>query len=133
VRRVAALDTFVAYSPELEDEILPQVDDIASAVLTWRATDTTRRRAPSRLPMNSCLKRGRRSTKLGAKDFSGLCLAYAAQALVPVRAMSARSICSSASCIDSPVTSDISQTNSRSPSRACRVRQTIMTWFQSTR
>jgi 2-oxoisovalerate dehydrogenase E1 component len=33
VRRVAALDTFVAYAPELEDEILPQVDDIASAVL----------------------------------------------------------------------------------------------------
>jgi len=34
VRRVAALDTFVAYSPELEDEILPQVDDIASGVLS---------------------------------------------------------------------------------------------------
>jgi 2-oxoisovalerate dehydrogenase E1 component len=33
VRRVAALDTFVAYSPELEDEILPQVDDIASGIL----------------------------------------------------------------------------------------------------
>jgi 2-oxoisovalerate dehydrogenase E1 component len=32
VRRVAALDTFVAYSPPLEDEILPQVDDIVSAV-----------------------------------------------------------------------------------------------------
>jgi pyruvate/2-oxoglutarate/acetoin dehydrogenase E1 component len=30
---VAALDTFVAYSPELEDEILPQVDDIASGIL----------------------------------------------------------------------------------------------------
>ena len=34
VRRVAALDTFVAYSPELEDEILPQVDDIASGILS---------------------------------------------------------------------------------------------------
>jgi 2-oxoisovalerate dehydrogenase E1 component len=34
VRRVAALDTFVAYAPELEDEILPQVDDIASGILT---------------------------------------------------------------------------------------------------
>ena len=33
VKRVAALDTFVAYSPELEDEILPQVDDIASGIL----------------------------------------------------------------------------------------------------
>jgi 2-oxoisovalerate dehydrogenase E1 component len=33
VRRVAALDSFVAYSPELEDEILPQPDDIASAIL----------------------------------------------------------------------------------------------------
>ena len=34
VRRVAALDTFVGYAPELEDEILPQVDDIASALLS---------------------------------------------------------------------------------------------------
>ncbi len=34
VRRVASLDTFVAYAPELEDEILPQVDDIASAILS---------------------------------------------------------------------------------------------------
>ena len=33
VRRVAALDTFVAYSPELEDEILPQVDDVVAAIL----------------------------------------------------------------------------------------------------
>ncbi len=33
VRRVAALDTFVAYNPDLEDEILPQPDDIVSAIL----------------------------------------------------------------------------------------------------
>jgi 2-oxoisovalerate dehydrogenase E1 component len=33
VRRVAALDTFVAYSPDLEDEILPQPEDIVSAIL----------------------------------------------------------------------------------------------------
>ena len=33
VRRVAALDTFVAYAPELEDEILPQVDDIAAGIV----------------------------------------------------------------------------------------------------
>jgi 2-oxoisovalerate dehydrogenase E1 component len=31
VKRVAALDTFVAYNPDLEDVILPQVDDLASA------------------------------------------------------------------------------------------------------
>ncbi|UCC83002.1 MAG: dehydrogenase E1 component subunit alpha/beta [Gemmatimonadota bacterium] len=33
VRRVAALDTFVAYAPQLEDAILPQVDDIQAAIL----------------------------------------------------------------------------------------------------
>lgn len=33
VRRIAALDTFVAYCPDLEDEILPQVDDILSGIL----------------------------------------------------------------------------------------------------
>jgi 2-oxoisovalerate dehydrogenase E1 component len=33
VRRVAATDTFVAYSPEMEDEILPQVDDIAASIV----------------------------------------------------------------------------------------------------
>ncbi|HXG64821.1 MAG TPA: dehydrogenase E1 component subunit alpha/beta [Blastocatellia bacterium] len=33
VRRVAATDTFVAYNPELEDEILPQVNDIVSSIL----------------------------------------------------------------------------------------------------
>jgi 2-oxoisovalerate dehydrogenase E1 component len=33
VRRVAALDTFVAYAPELEDEILPQVDDVMVGIL----------------------------------------------------------------------------------------------------
>ncbi|HYE66674.1 MAG TPA: dehydrogenase E1 component subunit alpha/beta [Pyrinomonadaceae bacterium] len=32
VRRVAALDTFVAYAPQLEDAILPQVDDVAQAI-----------------------------------------------------------------------------------------------------
>jgi 2-oxoisovalerate dehydrogenase E1 component len=32
VRRVAATDTFVAYAPELEDVILPQVDSIRAAM-----------------------------------------------------------------------------------------------------
>lgn len=32
VRRVAATDTFVAYQPTLEDEILPQTSDIVHAV-----------------------------------------------------------------------------------------------------
>jgi 2-oxoisovalerate dehydrogenase E1 component len=32
VRRIGALDTFVGYSPVLEDEILPQVADIAGAI-----------------------------------------------------------------------------------------------------
>ncbi len=32
VRRVAAMDTFCAYQPKLEDEILPQTEDIAAAV-----------------------------------------------------------------------------------------------------
>jgi 2-oxoisovalerate dehydrogenase E1 component len=32
VRRVAAMDTYCAYQPVLEDEILPQADDIARAV-----------------------------------------------------------------------------------------------------
>ena len=32
VRRLAATDTFVGYAPELEDFILPQVDDIAAAI-----------------------------------------------------------------------------------------------------
>jgi 2-oxoisovalerate dehydrogenase E1 component len=33
VRRIAATDTFVAYHPDLEDEILPQVDDIVAEAL----------------------------------------------------------------------------------------------------
>jgi 2-oxoisovalerate dehydrogenase E1 component len=32
VRRVAALDTFVGYAPQLEDTILPQVEDVAKAI-----------------------------------------------------------------------------------------------------
>ena len=32
VRRVAATDTFVAYAPQLEDAILPQVADVARAI-----------------------------------------------------------------------------------------------------
>ncbi|MEJ7713191.1 MAG: transketolase C-terminal domain-containing protein [Pyrinomonadaceae bacterium] len=32
VRRVAALDTFVAYAPQLEDVILPQVDNVLDAI-----------------------------------------------------------------------------------------------------
>lgn len=32
VRRVAALDTFVAYAPQLEDTILPQVEDVLKAI-----------------------------------------------------------------------------------------------------
>jgi 2-oxoisovalerate dehydrogenase E1 component len=33
VRRVAALDTFVAYAPQLEDIILPQAADVAKAII----------------------------------------------------------------------------------------------------
>jgi 2-oxoisovalerate dehydrogenase E1 component len=33
VRRVASTDTFVAYAPELEDVILPQVDDLQQAIV----------------------------------------------------------------------------------------------------
>ena len=32
VKRVAALDTFVAYQPDTEDAILPQTEDIAEAL-----------------------------------------------------------------------------------------------------
>jgi 2-oxoisovalerate dehydrogenase E1 component len=32
IRRVAALDTFVAYAPQLEDVILPQATDVAKAI-----------------------------------------------------------------------------------------------------
>jgi 2-oxoisovalerate dehydrogenase E1 component len=33
VKRVAATDTFVAYAPELEDVILPQVETLKRAML----------------------------------------------------------------------------------------------------
>jgi 2-oxoisovalerate dehydrogenase E1 component len=36
VRRVAALDTFVAYAPQLEDVILPQVADVLKAITELR-------------------------------------------------------------------------------------------------
>src|SRR5438045_5853435 len=32
IKRVAAMDTFVAYQPLLEDEILPQADDLFKAM-----------------------------------------------------------------------------------------------------
>ena len=32
VRRIAATDTFVAYAPELEDVILPQVESLGKAM-----------------------------------------------------------------------------------------------------
>ena len=32
VKRVASLDTFVAYAPEVEDAILPQTEDVLKAV-----------------------------------------------------------------------------------------------------
>ena len=32
VKRVAALDSFVAYHPDLEDAILPQIEDISAAI-----------------------------------------------------------------------------------------------------
>jgi len=32
VRRVCALDTFVAYAPQLEEAILPQVADVVKAI-----------------------------------------------------------------------------------------------------
>lgn len=37
VRRVGALDTFVGYAPSLEDAILPQVEDLARAILDLAA------------------------------------------------------------------------------------------------
>ncbi len=33
VRRVASKDTWVAYAPQLEDEILPQVNDVLEGIL----------------------------------------------------------------------------------------------------
>jgi 2-oxoisovalerate dehydrogenase E1 component len=37
VRRVCALDTFVAYAPQLEDAILPQMSDVAKAIAELKA------------------------------------------------------------------------------------------------
>jgi len=37
VRRIGALDTFVAYSPDLENAILPQVEDLVNAILDLAA------------------------------------------------------------------------------------------------
>jgi 2-oxoisovalerate dehydrogenase E1 component len=37
VRRVAALDSFVAYAPQLEDAILPQVADVLKAIVALKA------------------------------------------------------------------------------------------------
>jgi 2-oxoisovalerate dehydrogenase E1 component len=37
VKRVCALDTFVAYAPQLEDAILPQVTDVAKAIAELNA------------------------------------------------------------------------------------------------
>jgi 2-oxoisovalerate dehydrogenase E1 component len=37
VRRVAALDTFVAYAPQLEDHILPQPEDVLRAITELKA------------------------------------------------------------------------------------------------
>jgi pyruvate/2-oxoglutarate/acetoin dehydrogenase E1 component len=37
VRRVAATDTFVGYAPTLEEEILPQVADLAEAMEELKA------------------------------------------------------------------------------------------------
>lgn len=37
VRRVAAMDTFVAYAPQLEDVILPQATDVANAIAELHA------------------------------------------------------------------------------------------------
>ena len=37
VKRVCALDTFVAYAPQLEDAILPQALDVAKAIAELKA------------------------------------------------------------------------------------------------
>jgi 2-oxoisovalerate dehydrogenase E1 component len=37
VKRVCALDTFVAYAPQLEDAILPQASDVAKAIAALKA------------------------------------------------------------------------------------------------
>ena len=42
IARVAALDTPVAYSPDLEEAILPQTSDILNAIEKQRATSTLR-------------------------------------------------------------------------------------------
>jgi len=37
VKRVCAMDTFVAYAPQLEDAILPQASDVAKAIAALKA------------------------------------------------------------------------------------------------
>jgi 2-oxoisovalerate dehydrogenase E1 component len=36
VKRIAAMDTFVAYQPILEDVILPQADDVYDAIVEMK-------------------------------------------------------------------------------------------------
>ena len=42
VKRVCALDTFVAYAPQLEDAILPQASDVAKAIAELKSLLSTR-------------------------------------------------------------------------------------------
>ena len=54
VKRVAAKDTFVAYQPILEDEILPQAEDVFQAMVEL-ATRLTRRARRLRAAFSSAL------------------------------------------------------------------------------